>query len=213
MQEYQPPTTNYHQQPMSQPPIATRDVTLGLIAGGRARRLGGLDKAWLERGGRPQVLRLAAEFADATGETLVSANRDLARLEGAGLRALPDRVDDAGPLAALDALAAACCSDWLFSLPVDIVDASDDLLAALVAGRAAHGARLRDDDGAQPLVALWRTDMLREAVAAALAAREYAVHALQARLGLAEVRLHGVRLGNLNTPDDLRAAGFQMPNQ
>ncbi len=197
---------------MSQPPIAVPDLTLGLIAGGRARRLGGLDKAWLERGGQPQVLRLAAIFADATGDVLVSANRGLARLGAAGLRAVPDRVEDAGPLAALDAVAAACRSGWLFTLPVDIVEAPDDLLVALVAGRSAHGARLRDDDGAQPLVALWRTDMLREAVAAALAAREYAVHALQARLGLAEVCLQGARMGNLNTPDDLRAAGFQVPN-
>ena len=37
-------------------------TTLGLIAGGRATRLGGADKAWLEKGGVPQVLRLAAEF-------------------------------------------------------------------------------------------------------------------------------------------------------
>ena len=197
---------------MSQPPIAAPGITLGLIAGGRARRLGGLDKAWLERGGEPQVLRLAALFADATADTLVSANRGLDRLEAAGLRAVPDRVGDAGPLGALDALAAACRSDWLFTLPVDIVDAPDALLPALIAGRSEHGAWLRDDDGAQPLAALWRTDMLRGAVAAALAAREYAVHALQARLGLAGVRLHGVRLGNLNTPDDLRAAGFQVPN-
>ena len=197
---------------MSQPPIAAHDLTLGLIAGGRARRLGGLEKAWLERGGQPQVLRLAATFADAAGDVLVSANRELARLEAAGLRAVADRVEGTGPLAALDALAAACRSDWLFTLPVDLVDAPDDLLATLVAGRSTHGARLCDDDGAQPLVALWRTDMLRETVAAALAAREYAVHALQARLGLAEVRLRGMRLGNLNTPDDLHAAGFQVPN-
>src|SRR5690606_2580507 len=198
--------------PMSQPPIADHDLTLGLIAGVRARRLGGLEKAWLERVGQPPVLRRGASFAAATGDVLVSANRELARLEAAGLRAGADRVEATGPLAALDALSAACRSDWLFTLPVDLVDAPDDLLATLVAGRSAHGARLCDDDGAQPLVALWRTDMLRETVAAALAARAYAAHALQARHRLAEVRLRGTRLGNLNAPDALHAAGFQVPN-
>ena len=82
--------------------------------------------------------------------------------------------------------------------------------AALASGRAANGARLHDGHGPQPLVALWRTGALRDAVATALAAREHAVHALQARLGMAEVRLDGVRLGNLNTPGDLRAAGVQV---
>ena len=195
---------------MPLPAITPRDLTLGLIAGGRARRLGGLDKAWLVRNGQPQVLHLAARFGAAAGDTLVSANRDLARYAVAGLRALPDRVADAGPLAALDALAAACRSRWLLTLPVDIVDAPADLAAVLAAGASASGARVRDEDGAQPLVALWRTEALRDAASAALAARELAVHALQARLGLAEVRLQGVRLGNLNTPDDLRAAGFQV---
>lgn len=190
--------------------IERSDLSLGLIAGGRGLRLGGLDKAWLERDGQAQVLRLAQRFGAAAGQVIVSANRDLSRHAAAGLQTVPDRVPDAGPIAALDALAAACRTGWLFTLPVDLIETPDGLLPALLAGRAVDGARLRDDDGAQPLVALWRTGSLRTAVAAALAAREFAVHALQARLELAEVHLPGVRLGNLNTPDDLRSAGFQV---
>ena len=38
-------------------------VTLGLLAGGRASRLGGRDKAWLERDGQAQVMRLQQAFA------------------------------------------------------------------------------------------------------------------------------------------------------
>lgn len=204
------PATGQRRQPTPRPAIPARDLALGLIAGGRARRLGGRDKAWLERDGQPQVLRLAARHAPCAGEVLVSANRDLDRYEAAGLRPVPDRVADAGPLAALDALAAACERAWLLTLPVDIVEAPADLAATLAAGRSASGARVRDEEGVQPLAALWRVDVLREAAAAALAADDRAVHALQARLGLAEVRLPGVRLGNLNTPDDLRAAGFQV---
>jgi len=188
--------------------IARGELSLGLIAGGRARRLGGLDKAWLERDGQAQVQRLRQRYVEAVGPVLASANRDLARYAAVGLDAFPDRVADAGPIAALDALAAACATPWLFTLPVDLVDAPDGLLPALLHGRAANGARIRDEDGAQPLVALWRTAPLREALATALAQREHAVYRLQARLGMAEVHLDGLRLGNLNTPDDLRAAGF-----
>src|SRR5690606_30757778 len=190
--------------------IARGGLVLGLLAGGRARRLGGLDKAWLQREGQPQVLRLARALAGDVDHVLVSANRDLARYAAHGLAAVPDRVADAGPIGALDALAAACRAPWLLTLPVDVVEVPGGLLQALASGRAANGARLPAGHGPQPLVALWRPGALRDAVATALAAREHAVHALQARLGMAEVRLDGVRLGNLNTPGDLRAAGVQV---
>lgn len=194
--------------PHPAPGIATDDITLGILAGGRATRLGGRDKAWLARGGVPQVQRIAKRFGAETAAVLVSANRDLPRYALAGLDAVPDRVADAGPLSGLDALAAACRTPWLFTLPVDVVDASDCVLRTLAAQRSEQGASAQDDDGAQPLVALWRVDALREAVAAALAAEEFAVHALQARLGMGMVRFEGVRFGNLNTPEDLAAAGI-----
>ena len=188
--------------------IAGQDVTLGLLAGGRATRLDGRDKAWLERDGVPQVLRLARRFGVGTGAILVSANRGLDRHAGAGLQVVADRVADAGPLAGLDALAAACATPWLLTLPVDLVDANDCLLPSLVAVAGTRGASAQDDDGLQPLVALWPVPALRAAVAEALAQRALAVQALQARMGMGVARFPGVRFGNLNTPDDLRAAGI-----
>lgn len=184
------------------------DITLGILAGGRATRLGGRDKAWLERDGVAQVVRWQHRFAHATSALLVSANRDLSRYEAAGLRALADRVTrDIGPLAGLDALSAACTTPWLFTLPVDLLDADERLLPALIAATGDAGVFAVDDDGPQPLVALWRVDALRGAMGEALAG-DGAVHALQRGLGMAPVRLQGVRFGNLNTPDDLAAAGI-----
>jgi len=194
--------------PHPAPGIAIGDITLGILAGGRATRLGGRDKAWLARGGVPQVARIATRFGVGTGAVLVSANRGLPRYAGLDLTAVQDRIADAGPLSGLDALAAACRTPWLFTLPVDVVDANDCVLRTLAAQRSDQGASAQDDDGPQPLVALWRVDALREAVAAALAAKEFAVHALQARLGMRAVRFEGVRFGNLNTPEDLVAAGI-----
>lgn len=188
--------------------IARSAITLGILAGGGAVRLGGRDKAWLIRDGVPQVLRIAARFADETAGVLVSANAQSERYGEAGLAVVRDRSTGAGPMSGLDALGAACRTPWLLTLPVDIVDYGDDLLRSLVAGHKADGARARDEDGPQPLVALWRVAALREATSAALAAGEFAVHALQARLDMAEVHLDGVRFGNLNTPADLRAAGI-----
>ena len=184
--------------------------TLGLLAGGAGSRLGGVDKAWLQRGSAPQVLRLARRLSGENASVLVSANRDLQRYADAGLTAIPDRLADIGPIAGLDALAAACTTPWLLTIPVDLVDVNDCLLRSLVAA-GGEGAFAIDDDGAQPLVALWRVESLRKALSEALAANEIAVHALQARIGMAGVRFAGFRFGNLNTPEDLAAVGIESP--
>jgi molybdopterin-guanine dinucleotide biosynthesis protein A len=188
--------------------IVPSDITLGLLAGGRGSRLGGADKAWLAREGVPQVLRWAKRWSGEHGPVLVSANRDLERYAEVGLTAVPDRMPDQGPLSGLDALAAVCATPWLFTLPVDLVGANDCLLRTLRSQRGEHGAFAQDDDGPQPLVALWRRDALRLACLDAFAANERAAHRLAQRLDLPSVLFSGVRFGNLNTPEDLRAAGI-----
>lgn len=195
---------------MTDPPTCST-ITLGILAGGRATRLGGLDKAWLRRDGVPQVLRWRDRFAGEVAATLVSANRDLPRYHAAGLEAVADASEaDIGPLAGLAALAQVCRTPWLLTIPVDLVAVDAGLLEALAgACTTTDGACARDDDGLQPLVALWRVAALEPAVRAAIDSGDVAVQALQRRLGMAAVRFQGVRLGNLNTPQDLTAAGFQ----
>jgi molybdopterin-guanine dinucleotide biosynthesis protein A len=157
------------------------------------------------------VLRWKRRYAHEHGPVLVSANRAFDRYAAHGLRAIPDRYANCGPLAALEALSAVCATPWLFTLPVDLVGANDCLLRTLIAARGADGAFAQDDDGAQPLVALWRRDALRAACDEALRTGEHAIHRLAQRLDLPQVPFAGVRFGNLNTPDDLRAAGIALP--
>jgi len=188
---------------------AAAGTTLGILAGGRGSRLGGLDKAWLERGGVPLVLSLSRRLAPTVDAILVGANGDPARFHEHGLRMVPDRIAGIGPLGGLDALAHACVTPWLLTLPVDVTSVGEGLLPSLrAAGGNGDGAWAEDDDGPQPLVALWRVEALRLALVPALAVREHAVHALQSRLRMARVRFAGSRFGNLNTPGDLAAAGI-----
>src|SRR3546814_4326298 len=69
-------------------------ITLGILAGGRATRLGGRDKAWLERAGKPLVLALARRLAPEVVATLVSANRNADLYLSHGLRAIHDRSEE-----------------------------------------------------------------------------------------------------------------------
>lgn len=182
-------------------------VTLGILAGGRASRLGGRDKAWLMRGGVPQVVRIARRFGAGCHATLVSANADAERFARVQLRTIHDRISNVGPLGGLDALAAACHTPWLLTLPVDLVDADDGLLHPLMQA-GGDGAVAEDEDGRQPLVALYRLAALRDAVSDAMREGDYSVQSLQQRLQLPCVRFAGQRFGNLNTPADLLAAGI-----
>jgi len=184
-------------------------TTLGILAGGRGTRLGGVDKAWLQRNGVPQVVRIAKRFAAEVDAILVSANGDPGRYAVHGLVAIADVATGAGPIGGLDALARACRTPWLLTVPVDLVGVNECLLQTLRAHAAGRGAFAVDDDGPQPLVALWNLALLRADLASAIAAGDRAVHRLQESLGMQPVRLPGVRFGNLNTPADLHAAGIR----
>lgn len=188
-------------------PMPSSDVTLGILAGGRATRLGGLDKAWLARDGVPQVVRLSHRFDGQVAAVIVSANRSHEAYAMHGLEPIADRVPHAGPIAGLEALAATCRTPWLLTLPVDLIGVNECLLASLVSAASGHGAFATDADGVQPLVALWSAPGLRDGASDAIARGDLSVQALQRRLGMADVRFAGVRFGNLNTPADLVAAG------
>ena len=188
-------------------------VTLGILAGGRATRLGGIDKAWIERQGVPQVLRIANRFAPAVDSVLVSTNRDLSRHAELGLLPVPDNRAGTGPIGGLEALANACRTEWLLTIPVDLIGVNECLLPSLQAASAGNGngAYAEDDDGVQPLVAMWRVTPLRAAAAVAIDGHDFAVRALQKQMEMACVRFAGVRFGNLNTAADLKAAGASLP--
>jgi molybdopterin-guanine dinucleotide biosynthesis protein A len=183
--------------------IDARLATLGILAGGQARRIGGRDKARLVIDGRMQVERVLAAFPQPFHERLLSYNRDPQGLPG-GLRIVPDaRADFPGPVAALEALAAACRTPWLLTVPIDCRDVPPTLFAALASAVKADGATLDDADGVQPLVGLWFVESLRPACAALLDAGNAPARRLRERLHLRIVDIAPHRLGNLNTDEDL----------
>lgn len=176
-------------------------VALGLLAGGRGERVGGRDKAWIERDGQPQLALALASLDGPFAARLVSARSADARHEALGLHAVFDqRPGFAGPLAGLEALAAACPTPWLLSLPVDVAGLPRDLLAQLWRVRGEAGAVVCDAGGLQPLVALWHVPTLAEAARKALDAGQGAAHALVATLRLPRLDLSPRRLANFNTP-------------
>jgi molybdopterin-guanine dinucleotide biosynthesis protein A len=185
-----------------------RDFTLGILSGGAGRRLGGADKGLLAVDGTPQVLRIHAAFGSSPAAVLVSANRHLERYRALGLVVVEDAVPGfQGPLAGVAALLAACRTPWLLSVPVDAVHLPPDVPARLFealgnAPTTVGLARVRDGDGLQPTLALYRSS-LAVVAAAALEAGVRSLQAWQAESGCVDVRIAGC-LGNRNRPEDYR---------
>ena len=128
-------------------PPSGSELTLGVLAGGRATRLGGGDKAWLAYRGQALVERTLAALATqhAFSARLASANREPQRYPGLGLRVVGDRIEGfPGPLAGIEAILAACTTPLLLTVPVDLRTIPPDLVARCWRrGKAARSRGMR----------------------------------------------------------------------
>lgn len=183
-------------------------VSLGILAGGRGTRLGGVDKAFLYYRGEPLLQRVFGAAGAGFADRLVSHNDPLhagrALLEAGGIVFVGDkRAAGEGPLAGLHALLYAARGEWLLTLPVDLREPEPGVIEALL---GTEGAMVRDADGMQPLVALWPRVSALCAVEDALVAGERAVQYVASALRLPTLDMGDARLGNLNTPADFDAS-------
>lgn len=179
-------------------------VTLGILAGGRGERFGGRDKAWIEHQGGTLLAHATQRLSGDFAARLVSARNPDPRHEALGLVPVVDlRPGFPGPLAGLEALARACPTPWLLTLPVDLAGMPEDLPARLWSLRGEHGAGTRDAGGPQPLLTLWFAPTLAKAASAALEAGQGAAWRLVETLRLPMLDLSPRVLSNFNTPESL----------
>jgi molybdenum cofactor guanylyltransferase len=188
---------------------ASAAFSLGILSGGAGTRLGGRDKGLVVLAGDLQVTRTASLVAGAS-EVLVSANRHLKEYRSLGFRVVADADGDfRGPLAGVAALLQASTQPWLLTLPVDLVSIPTDLprmLMTLLGGTSVPLARVRDGDGLQPTVALYRGGLAASA-AEALGRGERSLQRWQEAQGCVELRLDG-SVGNRNEPRDYPPGTF-----
>lgn len=182
------------------------DVTVAILAGGRAERLGGLDKGLHALAGRPLIeAALAAIREQHRGAVIIVANRNIDRYRHHA-PTVSDRVRGfAGPLAGIAAALDVCTTPWLATLPVDCPEPPSDLIARLIAGMVAQRACIavaHDGQRRQPLFALYVRDLASTASLAAADAD--GVWQWQDRHGAVEVDFADRREGfhNLNSVVD-----------
>ncbi|WTI15129.1 molybdenum cofactor guanylyltransferase [Streptomyces sp. NBC_00820] len=143
-----------------------------VLAGGAARRLGGADKPGVQVGGRALLDRVLAACADAATTVVVAGPRPTDR----PVRWTREEPSGGGPVAALDAGLRLTTAEHALVLSADLPfldTATVRRLLSTLRETGADGALLTDADGRdQPLVAAYRTEALRHALADLAAAHD-----------------------------------------
>jgi molybdopterin-guanine dinucleotide biosynthesis protein A len=137
-----------------------------ILAGGRARRMGGTDKAFLKLGGQTLIERAIARATPQVDELIINANGDLSRFVEFGLPVIEDRVGGflgplAGILSGLDWVRAnRPKARWLASFACDCPFFPMDMVAELIAAAKSADASVAvaESGGRQhPVFAVWST--------------------------------------------------------
>jgi len=194
---------------------APAPITGIILAGGRASRMGGRDKAFAAVAGEPIAVRTVRLFRDLFAQVLVATNRP-ARFGGLGVETVADAFPGCGPLAGIHAAAAVSRFPHVFVAACDMPALDADVIRFLVGRVGPEFDAIVPcwDEDVEPLHAVYAVRCV-PAMEASLRAGRYAMRDFLARLRVDWVReaeLRGLRgaarsLTNVNTPEELAAVG------
>ncbi|WP_445515465.1 NTP transferase domain-containing protein [Streptomyces sp. NEAU-174] len=161
-----------------------------ILAGGAARRLGGVDKPALRVGGRALLDRVLDACRGAGRTVVVGPRRPTAR----PVRWAREEPPGGGPVAAVDAGIRQTTAPVVLVLSADLPFLTHETVETLLTGlQGAEGAVLIDPDGReQPLVAAYRAEPLRREIAL-LATEHGGLGGLPLRLLVSELALARLR--------------------
>ena len=135
-----------------------------MLAGGRSRRMGGREKAFLELAGQPMLAHIIARFAPQVSHLAINAAGDPARFATFGFPVIADTVPDhAGPLAGILAglrwvVAGSPQATHMATVSSDAPFIPLDLVARLAAAAAEAGDAIvvaQSGGVVHPLAGLW----------------------------------------------------------
>lgn len=182
-----------------------------VLAGGEARRMGGVDKALVVFAGRSLMSHVLDRLEPQVDQVLISANGDAARFAAFGCAVVPDDRPQ-GPLSGVLAClkrAAEMGATHLVTVPVDTPFIPGDLVPQLLlaAEAAPEGlAMARDDSRDHPATAVWPVGLVG-ALTEYLASGGGKVTGFTKVHGAVTARFSDARaFMNLNTPEDLAQA-------
>lgn len=186
------------------------DITGLVLAGGRAVRMGGIDKGLVEFHGRPLVETIIERLQPQVGRISISANRNLERYRTFGFPVLLDAVDGLepfpGPLAGILAGLRAATTPWVAVVPCDAPFLPTDLVRRLTnALGAERAAAVYVGEKIEPMFCLLHAD-LADDLSAALTHGERRAEAWLRGIGAAPALfIASDGFANLNTLSELHS--------
>jgi molybdopterin-guanine dinucleotide biosynthesis protein A len=135
-----------------------------ILAGGRATRMGGLDKGLVLFRQKPLIAHVISRLTPQVDEIIINANRELESYKALGYQVLQDEIIDfAGPLAGMQlGLKYASC-DYILTAPCDSPLLPLDLTSRLQAAMLAHDADIAivsSDGNTHPVFCLCKKSVL-----------------------------------------------------
>lgn len=184
-------------------------ITGVILAGGLARRMGGVEKGLLNFHGKPMVAHVIERIRPQVHEVLINANRELNQYESFGCPVIQDTIGGfAGPLAGLHAGMKSATHPLVLTVPCD-----SPLLPSDLAGRLAKALRDKHADlavartgrQAHPVFCLCRKSLLPD-LEEFLHNGGRRIDAWYASLNVAEVQFDDCpgAFANINTLEELQ---------
>ena len=124
-------------------PISANDITGIILAGGRAHRMGGVDKGLQNFNGMALALHTLMRLSPQVAEVMINANRNLSAYESFGVAVWPDaNADFAGPLSGFLVGLERCETPYLLTVPCDTPRFPLDLASRLAQALEANHAEI-----------------------------------------------------------------------
>jgi molybdopterin-guanine dinucleotide biosynthesis protein A len=192
------------------------NITGVVLAGGRGRRMGGVDKGLLAYKGRPLVAYALDALRQAAANLLINANRNHEAYGRFGVPVIADRSDSFdGPLAGILRAMEAAQTDYVLTVPCDSPLMGGDLLGRLYARMQEEGAEVcaaHDGKRMHPVFLIAKRSLAPD-LERYLASGQRTVETwlTSHKLSLADFSDHPEWFANINTQGEL--AKLQSANQ
>jgi len=194
--------------------ISSEYITGLILAGGRAQRMGGIDKGLIPFHGKPLIESAISRLKPQVSTILINANRSITKYSHYGYPVLMDETPDfSGPLAGFSVGLKHCKTPYLLTSPCD-----SPLLPTDLAEKMAHQledddlelvfASSKEDDGktwSQPVFCLMKSN-LQDSLNAFLSKGDLKIDRWFKELHSATVVFENAQaFANVNTPEELAA--------
>jgi len=135
-----------------------------ILAGGRATRMGGMDKGLVPFNQKPLIAHVVARLAPQVDEIIINANRETDAYKAFGYPVLQDEVADfAGPLAGMQLGLKHAQNDYLLTVPCDTPLLPLNLAKQLETALVQHNAEIAvaiSDGNTHPVFCLCKRSVL-----------------------------------------------------